>query len=127
MELGVSAIVPHGRNFSRAVAGRGGGWRLRGGRQGFLPRQVLERLVEQTMGDEEEIFKVSFQDRVGFNSASWSRTAKRGSGGAVLRRDAAPGRSRAVLTWKFGHYFYELLFWQALAFVYMRQLRRLVE
>ena len=43
--------------------------------------------------------------------ASWSRTSKRGSGGAVLRRDEA----LAVLTWKPGPCFHELLFWQTLA------------
>ena len=44
----------------------------------------------------------------GFNSASWSRISKRGSGGAVLRRFAG-GRARAVLTLKPKHYFYELI------------------
>ena len=33
------------------------------------------------------------------------RTSKCGSGGAVLRRDAAPERGRAVLTWKSRYYF----------------------
>ena len=56
-----------------------------------------------------------------FNSAPWSRTSKSGSGGAVLRRDAAIGRDRSVFTWKHGHCFLELLSWQTLALVFMRQ------
>ena len=60
----------------------------------------------------------------GSTAPLWGRTAKRGSGGDVLRRDAAPGRARAVFTCKYGHYFNELLFWQTLALVFMRQLRK---
>ena len=60
--------------------------------------------------------------RAGFNGSSLSRTARRGTGGAVLRRDAAPGRVRAVLTWKPGHQFFEPhCIWQSLAPVFMRQ------
>ena len=47
-----------------------------------------------------------------------SAPRRRGPGGAVLRRDAV--RSRC-LTWKIGHYFYEFLFWETLALVFMRQ------
>ena len=75
---------------------------------------VLQRLAEQIIKD---------VGKAGFNSASWSRTSKPGSGGAVLRRV----EPRAVLTWKPGHYFCELLFWRTLALVVMRQLRRLLE
>ena len=73
--------------------------------------KVLQRFVEQIIDD----------DKVGwawFNSVSWSRTSKRPaevwreSGGAVLRRDAAPGRARAVLTWTL---FQRVPLWQSLA------------
>ena len=61
----------------------------------FSSDMVLQRLAEQIIEDvdEEEISKVFSQGKAGFNSASWSGTAMRGSGGAVLRR-------LAVLTWK---------------------------
>ena len=88
--------------------------------------QVLQRLAEQIIEDaeEEETFKIFFQDKVGFNNASWSRTAVCGSGGAVLRREEA----RAVLTSKPGHSFFEpQCIWQSRALEFMRQLRRLLE
>ena len=100
--------------------GRGGGRRMPAGR------------VEAAVGVAVRVFKVCSQDTgsaafggadhvdscrvwTGFNSASWSRTSKRGYGGAILRRDQV---CRAVPTWKPGHYFYELLFWQTLAFMF---------
>ena len=79
----------------------------------FYLDRVLQRVVEQIIDDD-------MVGWAGFKIALWSRTSWRWSGGAVLRRDAAPGRARAVLTWKFGHCFYELLFWQTLALVFMR-------
>ena len=95
--------------FKGGRGGGGGGWRLRGGLQGFLPGQVLQRLAEQIIDDVEE---------AGFNSASCGRTSKRGSGGAVLRR----GEALAVVTWKIGHHFCELhCILQSLALVFMRQ------
>ena len=66
MELGVSAIVLQGAEFLRTGGRSGGGWRHRGVLQGLLPGQVLQRLAVQIFDDvdEEEIFKVFFQDRV---------------------------------------------------------------
>ena len=71
-----------------------------------------------------------FSPRTRFCSVLLSRSSRpaseawRGSGGAVLRRDQV--RSRC-LTWKPGHYFYELLFWQTLALVSCDSLRWLLE
>ena len=76
--------------------------------------RVLQCLVEQ-------IIEADMVCKAGFNSGSWSRTSKRGSGGEVLRRDRALGLARAVLTWKLGHYFFVSLFWQTLFLVFMRQ------
>ena len=42
--------------------------------------KVLQRFVEQIIDDSRWAW-------TGFNSASWSRPSKRGSGGAALRRD----------------------------------------
>ena len=86
-------------------------WRLRGGLQGFSPKQgsavfcgadhrrlllgldrVQQRFVEQDL-------------------EAPSVGVRRGT----LRRDQV---RCAVLTWKPGHYFYELLFWQTLALVF---------
>ena len=50
-----------------------------------------------------------------FNSAPWSRTSKRGSGGAVLRRGAVVGRARSVFTWNLDIVSWSS--WQTLAFV----------
>ena len=44
----------------------------------FSMDRVLQRLAEQIIEDD-------ILGRAGFNSASWSRTARRASGGAVLR------------------------------------------
>ena len=66
----------------------------------FSLDRFLQRLAKQ-------IFDDYMVGKAGCNTASWIRTARRGSGGAVLRRDAAPGRARAVLTWKLGHCFFE--------------------
>ena len=88
--------------------------------------------MEAAVGVAVRVFKVCSQDTgsaafggadhvdscrvwTGFNSASWSRTSKRGYGGAILRRDQV---CRAVPTWKPGHYFNELLFWQTLALMF---------
>ena len=80
----------------------------------FYLDRVLQRLVEQ-------IIEAHMVGKAGFNSASWSRTSERGSGGEVLRRDRALGLARAVLNWKLGHYFFVSLFWQTLFLVFMRQ------
>ena len=55
-----------------------------------------------------------------FNSASWSRTAKRGSGGAVLRTRRSSCSSH-LETWTC--VLRALCIWQSLALVFMPQLR----
>ena len=75
----------------------------------FSQDKVLQRCVEQIIDD--------IGPGQGFNSASWSRTAWRGSGGAVLRRDHV---TRTARIGNPEHYFYEPVA-VTLALVFMRQ------
>ena len=102
--------------------GRGGGgggvegggvwrrWRLLGGRRGVLPGQGSASFC----GADHRLQWAW----TGFNSASWSSTAWRGSGGAVLRRDHV---ARAPRIGNPGQYFYEPVAETLLALVFMRQ------
>ena len=94
------------------------------GLQGVLPGQVLQHFAEQTIEDvaRRKSSRSSPRARWGFNSASWSRTALRGSGGAGLRRE----RARAVLTRKPWHFLRAPLY-VAVALVFCVSQQRLLD